>query len=118
MGVTTALPGGYEDRSVPADPPEDALPCVPGSVPGDRRVSEVALALGEKRPPEKGADRNKRADTIFIAPLFLRAIRGTERTTIHDLDRGTTERLFGFQHPFQRHHFFIHLCQSCLEILL
>jgi hypothetical protein len=53
VGVTAALPGGYKDRGVPADKPEDDLCCLAGSVPRRRRISSVT-------PTSNSVDLSKR----------------------------------------------------------
>ncbi len=60
---------------------------------------------------------NLEINTLPVHRLPL-AMRGIERSTVHELCGGTTEESFGFQHPFQGHQFFIHQGQTCLEILL
>src|SRR6266851_163478 len=49
MGVAAALPGGHEQRGIPADAREDAFHCTPSSLPTDCLVKRAERTASERR---------------------------------------------------------------------
>src|SRR6266849_405840 len=49
MGVAAALPGGHEQRGIPADAREDTFHCTPSSLPTDCLVKRAERTASERR---------------------------------------------------------------------